>query len=115
MNGWAVARVGGPACIGVSLVVLRPEWVSVATLALLALVGLWLEASERRADDVEELEKVLREEVSLLGSRFAAEVNALRQDTARRTASFEDNLTKVLKEHSTRLDAMAQQRKGPML
>jgi hypothetical protein len=96
----------------------------VAVLGLLIVVAVWLDAQERRADDVEDLEEHLNARVSGLADRVKHleplddMVTGLRKDTSGWWEAHEkriDGLKKRVDEHGQRLDSMAQQRKGPML
>src|ERR1044072_7796044 len=69
MKPWSVVRVAVPVSVGLCLWAIRPTWQSVAVLGLLIVVAVWLDAQERRADDVEDLEEHLNARVSGLGDR----------------------------------------------
>lgn len=115
MSGWSVVRVAAPVCVGLGLVTLRPSWVSVATLGLLIVVGAWLDSQERRADGVEAAADEFRSELGRLGERLTDERKA-DTEAIRRFAEASAEITrKRSDEHERRLDAMAQQRKGPLL
>jgi hypothetical protein len=122
MKWWSAVRVAGPGSIGLALVILRPSWVSVVTLGLLLIVSMWFDGQERRADDIEDVETTLREEINLLGGRVAAENDATRRlADSRVTGALEavagdhDRLKRRVDEMGQRLDVLAQQRKGPSL
>jgi hypothetical protein len=115
MSGWSVVRVAAPVCVGLGLVALRPSWVSVATLGLLIVVGAWLDSQERRADDVKDVAADVLAETARLGERLTSERKAGDLEVLGAAAGDHDRLKKRLDEHERRLDAMAQQRKGPIL
>lgn len=110
MTGWTVARVAGPGSIGLALVVARPSWVSVAVLGLLLVVAMWFDGQERRADDVEALE----EQVNSRLTEQARQIQALEVAASANAEALLKTTVKV-SELGQRLDATAQQRKGPSL
>lgn len=110
MKWWTVVRVAGPVSVGLGFVLLRPTWVSVAVLGLLICVAVWLDGQERRADDVEALEEHVNERVSNVVDR----IKALEADASHNSEVLARASAKV-SEMGARLDATAQQRKGPSL
>lgn len=120
MKPWSVVRVAVPVSIGLGLVGLRPTWQSVAVLGLLVVMAMWLDGQERRADDVEDLEAEINHRIENLAGRLnemddkVSDIASVRE-LAANARQVAGNAHGILKEHAARLDAMAQQRKGPML
>lgn len=125
---WTAVRVAGPGSIGLALVILRPSWVSVVTLALLLIVAMWFDGQERRADDIEDMAEELRGEMKRhaeswgrLGNMIIDERDGRvkAQEEIRALATLTGGVASKahdrIKELEERLDVAAQQRKGPSL
>lgn len=77
-----------PCLLGLALCVWRPEWVSVAVLALLLCFALYLDNRERRADDIEEVQ----ESVEAIRVRLAAATSLAEQVDFVRGAQSSDRI-----------------------
>lgn len=80
-----------PCLLGLALCVWRPEWVSVAVLALLLCFALYLDNRERRADDIE----AVQEDVEALRVRLAATAGLAEKVDAITEAQTADRILQV--------------------
>lgn len=80
-----------PCLLGLALYIWRPEWVSVAVLALLLCFALYLDNRERRADDIEEVQ----ESVEALRDRLMATAGLAEQVEAIKETQAVDRILQV--------------------
>lgn len=110
-------RLYGPVALGLALVVWRQSWGSVVVLGLLLAFSMYVDGRNRRADDVEDMEAEFNHRLGNLNDRVNEASKELTQarETAALSAAAMTKMAERIKDHDARLDAMAQQRKGPLL